>query len=179
MKIIHTFVPSLLAFKFSKDKPDELERLFDEWNDPVYLNEFFEENEQDISLSIEDAIYKVRSEAKFLRKKLIELTTTEPIRLNELFKNLDNNEITPKLLSPQKAPNRWLRIYAIRIDENFYVITGGTIKLDGGLIAAKSHYQMQDRPHTNEELKKINSCRDYLKEQGIIDEESFNEIFEL
>ncbi|MDX1718718.1 MAG: hypothetical protein R3353_01030 [Salegentibacter mishustinae] len=179
MKILPTFVPYLLAFKYSEDEPDELERIFDQWEDPIYLSEFFEENEHDLSVSIDEAISKVRSEAKFLRKKLIELTTKEPIRLNELFKNLDNNEITPKLLSPQKAPNRWLRIYAIRIDENNYIITGGTIKLDGGLIAVHNQYQMQDRDHTNEELKKINRCRDYLLDQGVIDEDSFNEIFEL
>lgn len=179
MKILHTFVPFLLAFKYSNDLPDELERIFDQWEDPIYLSEFFEENEKDIDVSIDYAIFKVRSEAKYLRKKLLELTKTKPIRLNELFKNLDNNETTPRLLSPQKAPNRWLRIYAIRIDENVYLITGGTIKLDGGAIAANNQYQMQDRNHTNEELKKINRCRDYLLHEGVIDEESFNEIFEL
>lgn len=179
MKIIRTFVPSLLAFKFSDDEPDELEKLFDQWVDPIYLSEFFEENEKDIDVSIEKAIDRVRSEAKFLRRKLIELTRSEPIGLNELFKNLHNQEIKPKLLSPQKAPNRWLRIYAIRIDENVYIITGGTIKLDSGAIAANKQYEMQDRNHTNEELKKINRCRDYLLSEGVIDEESFNEIFEL
>lgn len=179
MKILPTFVPSLYAFKYSVSEPDELERVFDQWDDPIYLSEFFEENERDLSVSIEEAIFKVRNEAKFLRKKLLALTATEPIRLNELFKNLDNNETTPKPLSPQKAPKRWLRIYSIRIDENFYVVTGGTIKLDGGVIAARNEFQMQDREHTNEELKKINRCRDYLREQGVIDEESFNDIFEL
>lgn len=179
MEILRTFVPSLLAFKFSEDKPDELEKLFDQWEDPFYLNEFFEENEKDIDISIEKAIEKARSESKFLRKKLINLTASKPIRLNELFKNLNNYEIKPKLLSPQKAPNRWLRLYAIRIDKNVYIITGGTIKLDGGAIAANNQYRMQDRNHTNEELKKINRCRDFLLYEGVIDEESFKEIFEL
>ncbi len=179
MKIIHTFVPFLLSIRFPDEEFDELEKLFDQWEDPLYLNDFFEENEKDIDISIEEAINKVRREAKILRKKLIALTSSQPIRLNELFKNLDNHEIRPKLLSPQKAPNRWLRLYAIRIDENVYLITGGTIKLDGGAIAANNQYQMQDRDHTNEELKKINRCRDYLLHEGVIDEESFNEIFEL
>lgn len=179
MEILHTFVPSLLSFKFSADEPDELEKLFDQWEDPIYLSEFFEENKKDIDISIDEAIYKVRGEAKFLRKKLINLTASKPVRLNELFKNLHNHEIKPKLLSPQKAPNRWLRLYAIRIDENVYIITGGTIKLDGGAIAANNQYQMQDRNHTDEELKKIDRCRYFLLDEGVIDEESFNEIFEL
>lgn len=156
-----------------------MERIFDQWNDPDFLNEFFEENKKDIDISIKEATKKIRSEAKLLRKKLLELTSANPIRLNELFKNLDNNETSPKLLSPQKAPSRWLRLYAIRIDENRYAVTGGTIKLDSGAIAANNQYQMQDRAHTNEELKKINKCRDYLLDQGVIDEESFFEIYEL
>lgn len=179
MKIIHTFVPSLLAFNFSEDEPDELEKLFDQWEDPIYLSEFFEENQTDIDISIDEAIFKVRREAKYLRKKLLELTRSSPVRLNELFKNLHDNEITPRELSPQKAPNRWLRIYAIRVDENVFIVTGGAIKLNGGAIAANKAFRMQDRNHTNEELKKINRCRDYLRDQGVMDEESFNEIFEL
>ena len=38
---------------------------------------------------------------------------------------------------------------------------------------------MEDRQHTLNELRKINMCRDFLRDQGVIDEESFNEIFEL
>jgi hypothetical protein len=176
MKILPTFVPSLYAFRYSDQEFDELEKIFDEWEDASFLYTFFEENEQDISVSIDEAIAKVRNEAKFLRKKLIDLTTSEPIRLNELFKNLYNNELTFKPLSLQKAPNRWLRLYAIRIDVNIYVITGGTIKLDGGAIAARKEFRMQDRSHTNNELKKIKKCRDYLKVEGVFDEDSFYEI---
>ena len=96
-----------------------------------------------------------------------------------MFKSLNNSEIRPELLSPQKAPNHWLRLYAIRINEEKFIITGGAIKLDGGAIAANNHYRMQDRPHTNRELRKISKCRDFLLDVGVIDEESFNEIFEL
>ena len=177
MKIINTFVPCLYAFKYDGNSSDELERVFDQWTDAMFLNDFFEENEQDITISIEDAISKVSSEAIFLRKRLIELANNTPNQLNQLFKNLDNNETTTKELSRQKAPNRWLRLYAIYVDENNYVITGGTIKLDDGAIAHNHHYRMQDRPHTNNELSKINQCRDYLRDEGVIDNDSFQEIF--
>lgn len=170
MKIIDTFVPCLYAFKFSEDSLDELERVFDEWADPMYLFQFFEENEKYIDISIQQAIDKIQKEAKFLRDKLIELANEEPNQLNELFKNLNNNEISAKLLQEQKARNRWLRLYAIKIDDNNYVITGGTIKLDN------QHY-MKDWDHTRKELDKINKCRDYLKDEGVIDDDSFQEIF--
>jgi hypothetical protein len=170
MKIIDTFVPCLFAFKYADDLPDELERVFDEWEDPQFLNDFFEEYESRISITIEKAIEKVRSEAIFLRNKLVALAQAKPNELNLLFKNLNNNEYTAKELSQQKVRNRWLRLYAIKIDENNYVITGGAIKLD-------NQHLMQNYSHTNKELIKINKCRDYLKEQGVYDADSFQEIF--
>ncbi len=71
MKIIDTFVPCLYAFKHTDDLPDELERVFDEWENPLFLNEFFEENESEISITIEEAIEKVKGEAIFLRNSIL------------------------------------------------------------------------------------------------------------
>lgn len=170
MEIIDTFVPCLYAFKFPDESSDELERVFDEWADPMYLFQFFEENNKDIDITIAQAIDKIQKEAKFLRDRLIELASEEPNKLNDLFKNLNNYEYTAKLLQEQKARNRWLRLYAIKIDDNNYVITGGTIKLD-------NQHLMQDKAHTQKELDKINKCRDYLKDEGVIDDDSFQEIF--
>ncbi len=170
MEIIDTFVPCLYAFKFPGESSDELERVFDEWADPMYLFQFFEENNKDIDITIEQAIEKIQKEANFLRDRLIELASEEPNKLNDLFKNLNNYEYTAKLLQEQKARNRWLRLYAIKIDDNNYVITGGTIKLD-------NQHLMKHRVHTQKELDKINKCRDYLNDEGVIDDDSFQEIF--
>lgn len=168
MKILLTFVPRLYAIKFTESETDELERVFDEWADPMFLFEFFEENEKDIEITVEEAVEKVAKEAVFLRNKLIELASADPNQLNELFKNLNNYETTSADLSKQKARNRWLRLYAIKIDKDNYVITGGAIKLT---------HLMQDRPHTQKELNKINKCLDFLKDEGVIDNDSFQEIF--
>lgn len=170
MKIIDTFVPHLYAFQFPDEEVDELERVFDEWADPMYLFNFFEKNQQDLDITIKQAIEKVRKEAMFLKDRLIALASEEPNQLKELFRNLNNNEYAAKLLPEQKARNRWLRLYAIKIDDGTYVITGGTIKLDG-------QHLMKDRDHTLKELNKINKCRDYLKDEGVIDNDSFQEIF--
>lgn len=63
-------------------------------------------------------------------------------------------------MKKSKAKRNWLRLYALRVDKNVYIITGGTIKLT---------QKMQDRKHTNIELGKIDRCRRYLIGRGIVD----------
>ena len=58
----------------------------------------------------------------------------------------------------------WLRVYAVRVDTNMFIVTGGAIKLTR---------TMQERSHTQLELDKLNRCRDYLKDQGVFDTTSF------
>lgn len=175
MEILPTFVPCLYAVKYPEHSEDELERVFDDWANPMFLNDFFEENEKDLTIDIESAIAKAQSEAVYLRNKLIEFAEASPNQLKELFKNLNNYEYTNATLLPQqKARNRWLRLYAIKIEvddqECYYVITGGAIKLD-------NQHLMEDKKHTSDELSKINKCRDYLIAEGVIDNDSFQEIF--
>ena len=50
-----------------------------------------------------------------------------------------------------------------------YIITGGAIKLT---------QKMQDRKHTNIELRKIENCRRFLLDQGIVDLEGVIEEIE-
>ena len=54
-------------------------------------------------------------------------------------------------------PKSWLRIYAIRINPETYIVTGGAIKLT---------QTMQERPHTNGQLTRLNQVRDYLIQEG-------------
>ena len=58
----------------------------------------------------------------------------------------------------------WMRVYAVRVEKNVFIVTGGAIKL--------THY-MEDRPHTQLELDKLNKCKEFLKENGIFDQDSF------
>ena len=37
---------------------------------------------------------------------------------------------------------------------------------------------MEDRPHTKQELIKIEKCRNYLKENGVLDTDSFYEFLD-
>jgi hypothetical protein len=87
--------------------------------------------------------------------------------LDYIFRPLDNLEFREISLSKQKASKRWLRLYAIKIEANHYVITGGAIKLT---------HKMQEKEHTQKELVKLEKCRNYLQSQDVFDTDSFNEL---
>jgi len=170
MVIVSTFVSGLYAFKYAECDRDELERLLDEWQDSVFLDEFFEQNQQDLAyfgITIESAIHQTIQEANYLRRLLLSLSNSVDNSLERLFRPLDDNEYQTKALSKQKTKRRWLRLYGIRIDSNLYVITGGAIKLT---------HKMQDRLHTKGELVKLTRCKDYLKSNGVMDADSLKEM---
>lgn len=173
MEIVTTFVPNLYAFHLPNIELDELERVLDEWEDPVFLFEFFTNNEADLKreFTVEEAIDKTRTEVKKFRKRMLYLANAKPNKLNQFFTNLNNLEYRQNILPRQKAKQSWLRLYALKIedDENtFYVITGGMIKLT---------LNMEDRKHGDDERTKLNRCKDFLKDKGVYDADSFFEIF--
>ena len=61
----------------------------------------------------------------------------------------------------------WLRIYAIRLEPNVYIVTGGAIKLTR---------TMQEREHTAIELRKLNRCKNFLQANGVFDKDGFVEL---
>ena len=74
MEIVTTFVNKLYAFHFSDNELDELERVFDEWENPLFLFDFFTQNKNDLKgeYTIEEAILKTKKElmGQQLRKDL-------------------------------------------------------------------------------------------------------------
>lgn len=58
--------------------------------------------------------------------------------------------------------------YTEKLDGLFH-LTGGAIKLTA---------TMQEREHTQKELDKLNACRDFLKQNGVFDQDSFVDFFE-
>jgi hypothetical protein len=174
MEIVRTFVHNLYAFQFPNEEFDELEGIFEKWESPLFLYEFFTDNETDLKgeYTIEEAITKTRIEVKKFRVRMLELANSNPHRLNEFFTNLDNLEYRKNLFPRQKAKQNWLRLYALKIQDEdnntFYVITGGMIKLT---------LNMEDRNHGKYERAKLNRCKDFLKDNGVYDADSFFEIF--
>ena len=168
MKIINIFDPYLRACKFTSI--DELEKNFALWTDPKYLFDYFKENESKLSyfkINVTDAVTKTLKEAQLLQQKFYELSLKENINLDELFQNLNDNEYQVSPLSKQKSKQYWLRLYAIKIEPNHYVITGGAIKLT---------HTMDECKYTKKEKQKLENCRDYLSENGVYDADSLNKL---
>lgn len=98
----------------------------------------------------------------------VEWKTDPSNTLQRLFKPLNDEETSIPALQESKLKgsfNRsWLRIYAIRIGPNLFVITGGGIKL--------THKMEQSLP-LKEELLKLETTKEYLKELGIWDEDDY------
>lgn len=167
----------LWAVKEPDKNIDELTQLFRDWTNGEYLFEFFMENFDDLKEyfhieRINEAIEDTFEDVDALQELILEFPYTE--NLDELFTPLDITDSRTRELSREKARNwdrqrhaSWLRIYAVRLEPNVYVVTGGAIKLTRA---------MQDREHTMVELKKLNRCKSYLKENGVFDQSSFIEL---
>ena len=183
MKIINTFaiVPeSLYAVQYQDEKLNEFRRLFQKWNDIEYLENFFNAHKVDLQrefwrdISVKEAVFSTKKEAKILEQKLIQIAengkTDRYDTLSSLFKPLYDNTIRIEKFEKNKVkglrnPN-WLRIYAIRLDANLFVISGGAIKLTP---------TMNEREHLQMELQKLDTTQKYLRE----DNDDAFELFEL
>jgi hypothetical protein len=79
---------------------------------------------------------------------------------------LNNFEYAIASLQKSKARIRkgWLRLYAIRLAENCYLVTGGAIKLT----------QDMKRAHLQDELKKLELAKQFLRDNGIDFPEDLN-----
>ncbi|SFD84372.1 hypothetical protein SAMN05518672_103473 [Chitinophaga sp. CF118] len=166
---------ALYAVRYAGNDEDEFTRLFNLWNNAAYVHAFCQENKDDLqeafkgSITVEKAANEIRDEAVLMEKQLFYYY--DCIKLQQLFKPLSNNEFTLYPLQKSKASlskeirRPKIRIYAIRLAPNVFVITGGGIKLTE---------TMNDRPHLKEELRKINLVKDWLKEKGIDVPEAIN-----
>jgi hypothetical protein len=120
---------------------------------------------KDLGTAIEDTI----EDSDELESLLLSLSSEDD--LDSLFHPLENFRITEMLLGREKARlkrnvshSSWLRIYAIKVEQGVYIITGGAIKLT---------LRMDEREHTRRELEKMEKVRQYLLEENIVDEDGF------
>lgn len=129
------------------------------------MHNFIYRHKHDIAgHSVETIVQQILDNIEEIEQRLYEFATGEFGKLDEFFKPLDNLEYQFKVLSRQKGRKNYLRIYAIKIDENCFVITGGAIKFT---------HLMEEREHTIKELKKLDRCKQFLKEHGVFDNDSF------
>ena len=165
MKIIAIFAEQLYAFVYQEYSENEYDRLMNLWTDVNYLKKYAETNRV---LNVHDFIKNRLKDAEDIQDLLQELTqSNEP--LGKYFRPLNDYEIGCKELSLQKgkvSKKDGLRLYAIKIDDDCFVITGGAIKMSQA---------MQEHPDTANELKKIQQAQYFLKDNGVIDKASFYE----
>ena len=164
----------LWAVRYDGENDNELFRLFDQWNDVMWLRNFFKENINDLSAyfritDINQAITDTIDDSEILEGVILDISPEAD--LDSIFRPLSNNRTIAEMLEKMKArgerTNRhdsWLRIYAIRLADGKYIITGGAIKLTA---------TMQERPHTQAELDKIEKVRRFLLDEGIVDDDGF------
>ncbi len=174
MKIIDTFAiveEHLYAVQYDNQNIDEWQKLFNLWQDATYLSSFFEDHKDDLfygyykGITIDEAIKRTRREAKYLRGEILKFATDKENSLSGLFKPLDNRiSFNPKSnqyssnnsYEKNKSRQHWLRIYAIRVDHNLFVVSGGAIKLT----------EKMDRAHLLIELEKLELTRNFLMDNN-------------
>ena len=163
MKIIATFVKKLYACHYDGEAINEYARLMDLWGDTAYLSRYAYEN--NIS-DVRGFVKEIRENARYIDNLMEEIYVSNA-PLSSFFKPLNNLETGIKMLSLQKGRRYRLRVYAIKIDENLFLITGGAIKLA---------FRMQDHRDTQKEKDKLDSVKAYLKRNNVFDNDSFHEL---
>lgn len=182
----HTTGEGLYAIQYKGQEFNEFERLFDLWIDEDYLSEYLNANLKYFDtqyfegITIDQTMDKILDEALVLEhlldaycergfnksgKKLQMLFS--PLH-DKVFRLLPNQESKAKLKSPAfRKP--LLRIYAVRIDANTFIITGGAIKLSK---------KMEDHEDTRAELRKLKQVKSFLKANQINSVDDINYYYE-
>lgn len=166
----------LWAVRYQGENENALYNLFDQWSDVMWLRSFFKRNWDDLVsyfkiMDINQAIEDTIEDSDCLQRIIMDISPDS--NLDEIFHPLENYRTSDVLLGKEKARLKkgmrhasWLRIYAIKLSEGVYVITGGAIKLT---------LRMEEREHTKLELAKMDKVRSFLLSENIIDNDSFVE----
>lgn len=159
-----------MAVRYEGMGDNILYHTFNDWLDLDWLADFFTANYEDLCkyfriTDIDVAVFDTVSDAVRMQSLILDLSPSAD--LDAVFKPLDNNRTAEMLLGKEKAKGfrvsghpSWLRLYALKLENQTYVITGGAIKLT---------HTMQERAHTLVELQRMESVRNYLINEGVVD----------
>lgn len=182
MKIVPIFPeknPAIYAAHFDGEPVDELRKVFAQWTDVVWLEQFFEEHKRDLRYgyhgcgSVQEALEQTVVDVDHLRRRLYELALRGQSDMRNTLQNMFmplGNEMRLAVLQKSKAKmsargrSGWLRLYAIRVAPNLFVITGGAIKLT---------HRMEEREHTRVQLDKLEKVKRFLADKGLFDVNDF------
>ena len=181
MQMIHIFGSKsgpqegegLWAVEYEPKKGHAFRQFFGRMEDPEWVYQFCLDNMADVerkfdrSISAEEAADELMQESLELKGKIVSLAKGIPGKtLQDVFSPLYPSESDLVELQLSKGSlksklnnyNPKLRIYAVRFSNMTYVVTGGAIKLTD---------EMNERPHTEDEIKKMKRVRTWLKEEGV------------
>lgn len=181
MDIVDLFPPYIFCMRYGDgDNPDEYHRLFKLWWDLDYLIDFFEKHSPamnvdfwgdlvDPELASERTIDEAYAFEDYIEK--LNRNTAHGVKpdFDDLFKPLDGEFGYIYIRTPMKAYGTknpsLLRLYAVKLASNCYLITGGGIKYCR---------KMEDSPELKAEIEKIKKVRSFLQSLGIEDAEDIN-----
>ena len=159
----------------SRGKPYPVfDKIFNQWNDAGYLVGFFKNNIADLQsafwkgMTPDKAIQNIMDEAYHFEVELKSIELGAPGYQNSTFKDvfveLNKNEFalknTEKNFRKAKPDFKgtMLRIYAIELEGECFVVTGGAIKLTE---------KMKEGNHLLKEKDRLMQVQGFLKEEGI------------
>ena len=164
----------IYSIKYPGEEVSEFERLHELWLDTRATTTYFVQNVSYLrsgyygNISIAAAVTQTRIETDALYDAMYDLAEMGFDNLGEnldsLFEPLGDAEklqlfnMKSKAKPPAKHYKRMIRMYALRVSPNTYIITGGAIKLTE---------LMQDHPDTQKELEKLEQVKSFLASKGI------------
>jgi ribosomal protein L16 Arg81 hydroxylase len=170
MKIVDIFAERLYSFVYKSDdglnyQINEFDRLIELWTDVNYLRDFAKQNQvEDINGFVRDKLRQVEKV-----QDLFEEISISEKSLASFFTPYRDTEMGFVLLSLQKGlvkKYQGLRLYAIKIDDECFVITSGAIKMSQ---TAQGHYD------TINATRRLENAKKFLVANGVIDNDSFHE----
>jgi hypothetical protein len=163
MKIVTIFAEKLYSLQYDEKAEDEYSRLMNTWNDNEYLRQYAKQNH---IVDVREFVADIRDAAEYIDDLLSKIAKSNS-PFEHFFMPLDNLQTRVKVLSLQKGKRYKLRIYAIKIDENLFVITGGAIKLV---------FRMSEHDDTQREKDKLEKAKTYFKHNNVFDNDSFYDL---
>jgi hypothetical protein len=184
LEIVSIYPPYIYSVRYDRWDENEFDRLFQLWNDVGAVAQFIRDNSHWLKtpfwldkIEPEDATRQVLDEAESLETlfDVLNENTSKGQKpdFDSHFQYLDGKYKFVLEWQPMKSYGTsrpsLLRIYAIKMAANTYLITGGGIKLADTI---------QNSPDLKDHIiQDIDVVRTYLKENGIMDSDDMENDF--
>ena len=165
---------SLHAILYDGQNVDIYEQLMDNWFNPEWVRNYLTKNSDYLASGfykglINETACQIMDEAEEMEEILLGIcdgSNKNGLKnLGMFFKPLTDSDYKVSDIRKEKTsvksrqfPKPFLRIYALRISQDLFIVTGGAIKLT---------QTMQQHADTKRELERISQAKDFLTSKGI------------